>query len=81
MIFQQLFIIFKPSCSFRFHLKAFNESFFFLPTFYSWVVGIWLVMKCTSDDLLDRLKKRGTRYYNRRPVDTTRSGSLIVYII
>merc|ERR1739848_40884 len=26
-----------------------------------WVVGIWLVMKLTSDDLLDRLKKKGTR--------------------
>jgi len=27
----------------------------------TWVVGIWLVMKLTSDDLLDRLKKKGTR--------------------
>lgn len=27
----------------------------------AWVVGIWLVMKLTSDDLLDRLKKKGTR--------------------
>merc|ERR1711976_981165 len=26
-----------------------------------WVVGIWLVMKLSSDDLLDRLKKKGTR--------------------
>ncbi|CAB4069518.1 unnamed protein product [Lepeophtheirus salmonis] len=26
-----------------------------------WVVGIWLVMKCTSEDLLERLKKKGTR--------------------
>ena len=28
---------------------------------FRWVVGIWLVMKLTSDDLLDRLKKKGTR--------------------
>merc|ERR1719384_1481355 len=27
----------------------------------TWVVGIWLVMKLTSEDLLDRLKKKGTR--------------------
>lgn len=27
----------------------------------TWVVGIWLVMKLTSDDLLSRLKKKGTR--------------------
>lgn len=27
----------------------------------TWVVGIWLVMKLSSDDLLDRLKKKGTR--------------------
>ena len=29
--------------------------------FFRWVVGIWLVMKLSSDDLLDRLKKKGTR--------------------
>ena len=29
-----------------------------------WVVGIWLVMKCSADDLLDRLRKRGTRDRN-----------------
>ena len=28
---------------------------------FRWVVGIWLVMKLSSDDLLDRLKKKGTR--------------------
>ena len=28
---------------------------------YSWVAGIWLVMKLTSKDLLERLKKKGTR--------------------
>ena len=27
----------------------------------SWVAGIWLVMKLTSKDLLERLKKKGTR--------------------
>ena len=28
---------------------------------YRWVVAIFLVVKLTSDDLLDRLKKKGTR--------------------
>ena len=28
---------------------------------YSWVVGIWLVKKLTSKDLLERLQKKGTR--------------------
>ena len=34
---------------------------FQLYSFTRWVVGIWLVMKLSSDDLLDRLKKKGTR--------------------
>jgi len=37
----------------------------------TWVVGIWLVMKLTSDDLLDRLKKKGTR-------DTAYTKALII---
>ncbi len=37
----------------------------------SWVVGIWLVMKLTSDDLLDRMKKKGSR-------DTSYTKQLIV---
>ena len=28
---------------------------------FSWVVAIFLVVKLTSEDLLDRLKKKGTR--------------------
>lgn len=27
----------------------------------AWICGIWMVMKCTSTDLLERLKKRGQR--------------------
>ncbi len=42
-----------------------------LGSFSRWVVGIWLVMKLTSDDLLDRLKKKGTR-------DTAYTKALII---
>ena len=38
-----------------------EQQLFFIHDFFRWVVGIWLVMKLSSDDLLDRLKKKGTR--------------------
>ena len=28
---------------------------------FRWVVGVWQVVKLTSSDLLDRLRKKGTR--------------------
>ena len=39
--------------------KSINYKHFLIN--YRWVVAIFLVVKLTSDDLLDRLKKKGTR--------------------
>ena len=54
----------RPQLLFR-HLFSliFQRSMHYIILFilFRWVVGIWLVMKLTSDDLLDRLKKKGTR--------------------
>ncbi len=38
-----------------------NDFIFIFFFFFRWVVGIWLVMKMSSSDLLDRLRKKGTR--------------------
>ena len=28
---------------------------------FSWILGVWMVLKCSSEDLLERLKRKGAR--------------------